>query len=97
MFEVISEALAGSEEMRTVGFGVTNHPTRTWRIPCYCSVWAANADWPRFERAEIPVRVQTEANLLVEGAWNASAPLLSRLEVCQLVRREVSGTASCFA
>ena len=39
------------------------------RNPDYCTDWAAHAAPPRFERADIPIRVQTEADLLAQGEW----------------------------
>ena len=35
----------------------------------YRTAWAAYAGPPRFERADISIRVQTEADLLAEGEW----------------------------
>ncbi len=35
----------------------------------YRKAWAVHADPPRFEDADIPVRVQTEADLLAEAEW----------------------------
>ena len=39
------------------------------RNPDYCTAWAAHAAPPRFERAEISIRVQTEADLQAEADW----------------------------
>ena len=39
------------------------------RNPHYCTAWAALAVPPLFERADMPIRVQTEADLLAEGEW----------------------------
>ena len=39
------------------------------RDPVYRRDWEAHAGPPRFEDAGIPLRVQTEADLLAEGAW----------------------------
>ena len=37
--------------------------------PDYCTDWAARAGAPLFEDADIPLRVQTEADLLAEADW----------------------------
>lgn len=39
------------------------------RNPGYRAAWAAHAAPPRFEQAEIPIRLQTEADLLAEAEW----------------------------
>ena len=39
------------------------------RNPDYRKAWAAHAAPPRFERADIPLRMQTEADLLAEADW----------------------------
>ena len=39
------------------------------RNPDYRDAWAAHADSPRFEQADIPLRVQSEADLLAEADW----------------------------
>ena len=39
------------------------------RNPDYCTAWAALAAAPLFERADMPIRVQTEADLLAAGEW----------------------------
>ena len=39
------------------------------RNPSYCTAWAAHAASPVFEDADIPVRVQTAADLLARGDW----------------------------
>ena len=39
------------------------------RDPDYCRDWAAHAAPPRFEAAGIPLRVQSEADLLAEAQW----------------------------
>ena len=41
----------------------------TARHTGYREAWAAHAGPPRFEQADIPVRLQTEADLLAEAAW----------------------------
>ena len=35
----------------------------------YCEAWAAHAAPPRFEDGDIPIRLQTEADLLAEAEW----------------------------
>lgn len=39
------------------------------RNPGYRQDWEAHAGPPRFEDAEIPIRLQTEADLLAEAEW----------------------------
>ena len=43
------------------------------RDPVYRAAWEAHAGEPRFEEADIPVRVQTGADLLAEADWGLLA------------------------